>query len=355
MCKQQSDNNFMDQYFELQKKMLHTWQKSFIPNKEDSSSDSIKDKNLMDFFNEWMQASSDAFSKNMSFMKEHSPQGGMLGALETYQNLYSFWNNLTSIKNHESLEKFYTNWQEEYMKIFSNQFTSFLPDSAQKLLKNHMDTYQMLLSTGKNFYTPWINSFNKSQALLGRSFIGDTDAFLNYSKLWRKNYEKTFGRFFDIPALGLGKESLENNLKHADAFITYMNTTSEFFVTLYKVGTKTMENIMKEYQDMLKKGTQPKTFKEFYEYWWKENEAAYINLFRTDDFSKLLSQVVDAGLVLKQNMDNFFEEQLDFLPFPKMSDMKSLYKTVYGLKKEIRGLNRQMSDFVTNKNTKEIE
>ncbi|MCT4618069.1 MAG: hypothetical protein N4A62_01620 [Marinisporobacter sp.] len=355
MCKQQSDNNFMNQYLEFQKKMFHTWQKSFMPNKEGKGSDSLTGKNPMDFFNEWMQASSNAFSKNMSFIKDYYPQGSMLGALEAYQNLYTFWNNLTSINDKENLENFYANWQKEYTKILSNHFTNFLPDSAQKLLKSHMDTYEMCLNTTKSFSTPWVNSFNESQALLGRSFMGDTDAFLNYAKLWRENYEKTFGRFFDVPALGLGKESLENNLKYADAFITYINTTNEFFVTLYKVGTETMEKIMTQYQDMLKKGTQPKTFKEFYEYWWKENEAAYINLFRTDDFSKLLSQVVDAGLVLKQNMDNFFEEQLDFLPFPKMSDMKSLYKTVYDLKREIRGLNRQMSNLVKNKNTNEIE
>ncbi|QZY55134.1 poly(R)-hydroxyalkanoic acid synthase subunit PhaE [Crassaminicella profunda] len=353
MCKQQSDNNFVDQYFELQKKMFHTWQESFIPTKKEKSSDPITGQNPIDFFNQWVHTSYDAFSKNINFMKENAAPNNMLGALESYQNLYKFWNNFTSINDKEQLEKFYSNWQKEYTKMISNHFMNFLPDSAQSLLKDPIDLYQTYLNTSKNFYTPWINSFNESQSLLGKSCMGDTDAFLNYSKLWRKNYEKTFGRVFDIPALGLGKESFENDLKRADAFITYMNTINEFFATIYKVGTETMENIMKEYQDMLKKGTQPKTFKEFYEYWWKENEAAYINLFKTDDFSKLLSQVVDAGLILKQNMDKFFEEQLDFLPFPKMSDMKSLYKTVYDLKKQVKNLNKQIINL--NKNTNDME
>ncbi|TCO77977.1 poly(R)-hydroxyalkanoic acid synthase subunit PhaE [Marinisporobacter balticus] len=354
MCTQQSDSNFMDQYFEFQKNMLHTWQKSFMPNREEKNTDPITEKNPMDFFNQWTNASYDAFSKNINFMKENTASHGMLGALETYQNLYKFWNNLILENDKAPLDKFYSHWQKEYTKMLSNHFMNFLPDSVQNLLKDPIDTYQMYLNTSKNFYTPWLNNFSASQSLLGKSFTGDQDAFLDYVKLYRKNYEKTFGKFFDIPALGLGKEHFENEMNRADAFISYTNTVNEFFVTIYKVGTETMEHIMKEYQSMLTKGTHPKTFKEFYEYWWQENEAAYTNLFKTDDFSKLLSQVVDAGLILKQNTDKFFEEQLDFLPFPKMSDMKSLYKTVYDLKKEIKNLNKEMKNLAKNNNTNEM-
>ncbi|WP_129596620.1 poly(R)-hydroxyalkanoic acid synthase subunit PhaE [Anaerophilus nitritogenes] len=356
MNTQQQNNNFLDQYIKLQKDMFQVWKESFfINNKEKECHHQIDEKSPIGLWNDWMNKSYQAFFKNINPIKESSTQWGMLNASEIYQSLYEFWKNLSTMHDQEQGEDFYTNWQKEYSKILSNHFMNYLPDFSKKLLKESMNTYEIYLNTSKNFYIPWINNLSEGQELLGKSFMGDADAFLEYGKLWRGNYEKTFGKVFDLPGIGIGKEYFENEMKRADAFVSYMNTVNEFFMNLYKVGSETMERIIKEHEKMLKNGSQPKTFKEFYEYWWRENEKAYMNLFKTDDFSKLLGKVVDAGLIVKQNMDKFFEEQLDFLPFPKMSHMKSLYKTVYDLKKEVKKLNKEIDDLIKNKDKNEMK
>lgn len=101
--------------------------------------------------------------------------------------------------------------------------------------------------------------------------------------------------------------------------------------------------------EMLKNGTQPKTFKEFYEYWSKENENAYQKLFNTEDFSKLLAEVVDSSMVFKMRCDNLMEEYISFMPIPTKTEINSLYKTVYELKKELKSVKKELKELKDSK------
>ena len=55
---------------------------------------------------------------------------------------------------------------------------------------------------------------------------------------------------------------------------------------------------------MLEEGTNPKLYKQFYEYWMKQNKVAYQNLIGTDEFSKLIEQVLEAGTNYRKNFDS---------------------------------------------------
>jgi predicted nucleic acid-binding Zn-ribbon protein len=105
-----------------------------------------------------------------------------------------------------------------------------------------------------------------------------------------------------------------------------------------------METIVQGYQRMGEDANQPKTFREFYQYWWTKNEDAYQNLFKTEEFSKLLGQVSEASFEFKKSFDQFLEQQLKLLPIPTKTDLDSLYKTVYELKKQVRAMAKKLSD-----------
>lgn len=341
------ENNFMSDYFDLQKKIINSWQ-GFCPTMETENSKKVKNDQLMESYQAFLKKSYDSFFNMLNPLSKGSSDNRFFNAMDTYQSVYRFWEDLvtkTAKKDLFNVDSFYNSWKDSYTNLFSADWIQN-PLQFQELLKEPLEISQMLFNTQWNFFQPWIDDSEAFQKILEKSISGDKNAALDYIKLFRKDYEKTYGKFFDVPVLGMSRQHFEKQLQSMDSYLSYLNALNEFFATINKVGSETMETIVKEYQNMLENGTQPKTFKEFYEYWWKQNEEAYLNLFKTDDFSQLLGHVVDASVILKKNFDKYLEEQLDFLPFSKNSDMKSLYKTVYDLKKQVKSLNSKVDELI---------
>ena len=347
-------NSFMQEWSEKQKEMLDFWQGAFLPKKEGGSSKECQNcscgNDFVSTMTKWNEMGCEAFSKSMQMftgMPQQDLMKNISSSTAVYKNLHEFWKNLIqgfTPTGSDQMQNFFNNWQNEYTKVLSKSFSTYLPQPFQGLFKEPMEIYQMYFDLSKKFMQPWLDHSNDFTQLFEKSLFENNHDFLGFNNLWMKNYEETFGKLFKVPAFGIHKELFEKQLELMDSFMRYANNISQFYTTMQHVGMNTMKDIISEYQGMLKDDRQPKTFKEFYDYWWQKNEDAYKSLFSTDDFSKLLSQVVDAGLVLKKNYDGYLEQQLSALPLPTMSDMRSLYKSNYELKKEVRKLQKEVSE-----------
>jgi len=67
--------------------------------------------------------------------------------------------------------------------------------------------------------------------------------------------------------------------------------------------------------------------------WVKINEDAFVKVFGTPQFSKIFCEFAQKACEYKIYSDKVLEQLLDWAPFPKNSEMVSLYKTVYELRK----------------------
>jgi len=360
MYSQNTFNEIMNQWVDTQKKIFTTFQETFTPNNVDEKQNEINDtSNPMEFFNPLNKINKDLLENNMKLFGKSTPFeifNKMTNSTDAYYTLYNFWQNFISdatIGDSDSITKFYSQWQKQYMNIFSETFAPFFPQPMQDSLKVSTDIFKTYFNTTKNFSFPWTENAKTFQDLTVKGCLGDNDALLKYTKLFRDSYDKTFGKVFTAPIMGISRESFEKQINSMESFTNYLNTQNEFYATIYSVGSETMKKIMTNYQDMLKNGNSPETFKEFYTYWWKENEEAYKNLFNTDDFSKLLSQLTEASISFKKNFDTLLEEQLQCLPIPTKTDMNSLYKTIYNLKREVRSLKTEINTFTNELNSKE--
>jgi class III poly(R)-hydroxyalkanoic acid synthase PhaE subunit len=345
-------NAILEKWLDFQKNMFNIWQENFIPkmNKDDQTEkNTFSDytKKHLDLFLQWSDINNDLFANTIkTFGEMNFPQNftnNMTNSLHVYHELYRFWQDLIEqFKENDpkKIENFYLKWKEEYMKFVSDHFLSYLPQSLQYLYEEPIKTSQMYFNISKKFFDPWFKDANQFQTLLTQSFWGDKDAFIQYANLWQEDYEKTFGKLLHIPMVGINKEYFEKQMESFDSFIKYIGAMNAFAATMYKVGSDTMQKIIKDYYTILQEGKQPITFKDFYQYWSDTNEEAYKKLFITDEFAKLSSQVIDASLNFKKDCDKLLEYQFKFLPLPTQTDMDSLYKTVYELKKEIKSLKK---------------
>ncbi len=351
--------NFVEQCFDIQRKMFDFWQNSMtmainskekVEEKKDTPITNIFEESMkptQEIIKKWFEVSNDQYSKNFKGFNPAYPQeiiNKMLSGANIYQNLIRFWEdlnvNITGIESDPF--KFYTKWNEDYLKIVSNNFISYLPEQMQNFFKNPIDNYMMSTNTFHKFFNPWIEGTQDLQNLLAKSMTGDKTAYIEFNRLWNEKFSSTYGKILSMPQFSMNREQMQKQMRSLNALINFVNPMNEFVATMAKVNQETLVKIINDYQQMLIEGTNPKTYKEFYEYWWKQNEVAYQNLFGTAEFSKLITQVLDAGVNFKKDFDSLLENQLKFLPYPSRKDMDSVYKTLDDLKREVRSLKKEV-------------
>ncbi|QHI72815.1 poly(R)-hydroxyalkanoic acid synthase subunit PhaE [Aminipila terrae] len=344
-------NNVMDQFFDMQKNMINVWQEAFLPKtdaKEQKSEKMSKEapEDTMDFFTKMMDFNSKLFSpfndgnafeifKKMSF------------GTDVYYNVYKLWEDLNKQAFKPEMKEYtemYGKWKDEYMNFVKQSVIPYLPKPMQSFVKEPMEIMEMYKGFVEKFYGPWIESSEVLKDYMVQGTYKNPIAYLDFMKLWEDNYSKSFGKILNSPTMGFNKEYYEKQQESMDTFVKYMTLLGEFSANIFSVAQKTMEDILDNYMEMQKSGNQPKTFKEFYEYWSKENENAYLKLFNTEDFSKLFSELVDSSMVFKMRYDGLIEEYLKFMPIPTKSEMNSLYKTVYDLKKQVKDARKELKD-----------
>ena len=66
-------------------------------------------------------------------------------------------------------------------------------------------------------------------------------------------------------------------------------------------------------------------------------------LLGTEEFAKVFDEFSDKYAQYMSAQNKVYERMLSSLPIPTNTDMKSLYKTVYDLRKEVRDLKKALA------------
>lgn len=339
-----SNANFFGKIGEWQSEMFDMWQKTFFPQtdkKEETAAQS--QETSFDFFNKWLKLNTGTLNV-FGFGPYNDTIQKLMNTNEVYLNLFRFWENLSKqvTGNQKQVYDFFQTWREQYANLIFTNVIPGLPEPVRSSFKEPQEIFDMYIKMISKLFNPWTENYSELQTLLAKGLSGSKDAYLEFAQRWKDLYENTFAKLLQIPNLGMSRELADKLSESTDKFIRYIQVLSEYTATVYKVGLDNMESLLNRYVDMAKQDSQPKTFKEFYELWWKTNEDAYQTLFGTESFSKLLAQVVDATVTFRKNQNELIEEFFREIPIPVKSDMDGIYKSFYELKKEVKRLKKEI-------------
>lgn len=266
---------------------------------------------------------------------------------QVYYNLYKLYQDIyeKSVEpTEENFKKVMNSYKEQYMQYVNNYIFPYLPGDVQDLLKKSVGLTETYQSTFNTIFGPWADSANTLMDNFMQGAFKDPEGFLKYFETWKSSYNETFGKLLNIPQFGIERNTFQDRMQTFDKFIRFITYYTELLVKLSTLVNETTENVIKDNFEMLKTGNQPKTFEEFYNYWKTTLSNNFDQLFYSDEFSKFLGNFVDSLMILKIDIDKVLEDSLKNLPIPTKTDMDSLYKTVYELKKEVRTLKRKLRD-----------
>jgi polyhydroxyalkanoate synthesis regulator phasin len=280
----------------------------------------------------------------------------MFQTADVYSQLYAMWMQMFDAYRKavgedgkydiEAMSKMLEDWAGEYRAIVQKIFAPALPEQLQWIAELY-DGEIPLLAAGllTHMWAPW---YEYGRAMVDRGMRLEKpspDAAEEIYEGWRKAYEESFGHLLRAPVMGYYREAAEK-LRHTIDSITEFNIVlAEFYAELESAGARSFEKLQEKLADMqAKSGAEPMSFRDLYRLWWETSEELYIELFRTEEFSKLQGQLVDKGMQFRRDFQAYMEEATKELPFPNRSEMDHLYKTVDKLKREVRVLKKELKE-----------
>jgi len=272
----------------------------------------------------------------------------LMGTLDVYTKLHSFWlefiKKMPTKENQEAWEKFMKETFKSYAGINEIFSQSFIPDQVKRMMVIPMDNLKTIQAEIIKFYRPWLEEGGELQKKLFLALQGDRDALMEFQSEWRKLFEKTFSKFAHIPAIGSNREIIEKNMKSLEHFTNYLLTLNEFLSSLNQIGMSNMEKLLVKMSELIEDGKAPASFKDFYKLWSKTNEEAYLELFSTESFAKMLAETIDAGLRFKKVFNDMLQDQMSALPIPTRREIDVLEKNFYLLKKQVKAQARMIEE-----------
>ena len=270
----------------------------------------------------------------------------MMQANTYYLNIYKFWKELEELNvkpAYEEFKKYTSTLAEKYDVMFKDMVIPMLPQEFQTFAKDPIDLLKSYIDTGTNFYGPWTSNAKQLRDLFVEGVLIDKSKLGEFFELWREQFDKTFGAILLSPSMGVNKELIEQQSKTFDAFIDMIMLSTDFSSRIFAVQSEHLDDMIQKYMDMSEKGIQPKSFNEFYTFWSNELEGILDSYFATPEYSKLLGQLSTTAMDYKIEMQKLVEKYLADTPIVTRTEINSLYKTIYDLKKEIKSMKKEQN------------
>ncbi|MDI6829725.1 MAG: poly(R)-hydroxyalkanoic acid synthase subunit PhaE [Actinomycetota bacterium] len=279
----------------------------------------------------------------------------MFQSADVYTHLYAMWAGMYERYRRavgeggeldlKALGGMLEEWGEEYRELVRKVFAPALPEQLQWIAELYSGEIP-LMAAGllAKIWAPWYD-FARETVARGMSPEGPSpQTAVELYEGWRKAYEESFGRLLRAPAMGYYREAAEKLVRAVDSLNEFNLVLSEFYASLQGAGSRGFEKLQERLAAMQAEGKQePMSFRDLYRLWWQTNEDIYIELFRTEEFSRLLGSLVDRGMQFRRAFQAYVEEITKELPFPNRSEMDHLYRTVDRLKREVRALKKELA------------
>jgi class III poly(R)-hydroxyalkanoic acid synthase PhaE subunit len=230
----------------------------------------------------------------------------------------------------------------KYKDVMDSIFGMRSPETMIGLYDQALKLLQTCSTSTRGFADPWTEAIQKNMKLMPQFVEGRPEAFVHIFHNMFSAFDGTFGKAFHIPAVGKDRGKITLHLGVLDDLAVHMAKNIEYQHMLYVTGMTAMEKIIETLASKIKSGEEIKRFDDFFDLWIDINERAYLELFHTEEFSKLQGELLEATLTVRKHLFKLMELYLYDFPIALRSEMDDLYKTIYDLKKKVKGLEKNM-------------
>jgi class III poly(R)-hydroxyalkanoic acid synthase PhaE subunit len=253
---------------------------------------------------------------------------------EAFTKIFDMW------KSFGDPDSMVQDFQNKYMDATADIIKSLFPENVQPFLNRPMDYMNIMVDYYKQFVSPWMEIDPEIMKRIGE---GDIDAYIDFFNDYQAKYSEYLEKYFTVLGMGLNREANEDYMSAINQWNKAMISMGELLAVITKTAQESFTKIGDKVQADLEEGKTITTFRDFYNVWYSVTEEAFETLLATDEFAKVFDDFSDRYSQFMIAQNKVYERMLSTLPIPTNTDMKSLYKTVYDLRKDVRDLKKAVA------------
>lgn len=303
--------------------------------------------NWTNMFNQYYQMLNNSFAemqKNMQNGTTEDAYRNMVNVSEGFTRFAEIWMPFWKSIQEKTFntEMFSQMMKPDAYKELMDKFFGFMPEQSreyfQKMTEMAKGQYSQMNQAATDNYNQMRNSMNAmmpSSAEMFGGMMNNYNAFYNmmnsaaapFTKMMTPNqHTKAMTEWADI----------------SNRMAVYSIKNAELQYMVYNQGGKVMEALAENIAKKVEKGEEVTSIMALYQEWLNLGDSTFVELFESEEYSKLMAEVNAMQLKLRKDVEGQMEKFMVGIPVATRSEMDELYKTIYDLKKEVRDLEKQV-------------
>lgn len=254
--------------------------------------------------------------------------------MELYSKVFDLWKGLSDPAS------FLQNYQNQYSELMQEFFKNFMPAGSLTFFEKPQELLDTCVNYYKEVLSPWMQIDTE---ILERLAVGDRRAYTDFFHQFNQKYEESFAKMFGMMGMGANREANQEQMQAISTYIKMLFAAGEMAGLIMDSFKDSMQRLVERYNAGLQEGKVLTTFREFYDFWYGVTEEVLLELLNTDEFSRIFGDFSDKYSKYMIATNKVYERMLSALPIPTKTDMDSLYRTVYELRKDVRDLRRDLN------------
>lgn len=225
-------------------------------------------------------------------------------------------------------DNFLKQWRDEILGVPHRVSTA--TSGIGELTKSFMAEWGPLLG-------PWLASIQGTGlgGPLGDILGGEKSPL---GKILGSRMEPAFKDLAQIPMIGVGREQIAKIMHAFDVHVDVRKASLQYQGAMAKAIGEAMKETMEQLVALSKKGEKIDGVRDLIRIWVKTADRKFTQMYVNEDFVEIQREVSRANLQNKLAKRAVFEMIFNQLEIPTRTELDDAYKTLHGLKKEVREL-----------------
>jgi polyhydroxyalkanoate synthase subunit PhaE len=303
--------------------------------------------NTMNMYQNWMDSMKNTYSelmKNYSNMDTKNMMSGMFNNADMYMNMFQLWMPMFKSMNDKSFD----------METFKNMFNAPLFKDMMDKMFNMTDLNKKMMSfPGVEAFQNNMNSMMDSNKNIFDNLKANMNNFMpNNNQLFTQTLDmynnmnfqmnNAFAPMMKLMGNNANTQQINASKELANEFVQYQLRSTEMQYMMYNTGLKAMDELAETLYNNIRSGNEVKDFTNLYTTWLTISDKHFVELFSTEEYSKMQADLNSFGMKIKSQINSQMEKSLANIPVVSRTEMDETYKTIYEMKKRITMLEKQL-------------
>jgi polyhydroxyalkanoate synthase subunit PhaE len=303
--------------------------------------------NTMNMYQNWMESMKNTYTelmKNYSNMDSKNMMSGMFNNADMHMNMFQLWMPMFKSMNDKSFD------METFKSMFNAPLFKDMMDKMFNMtdLNNKMMSFPGVADFQKNMNSMMDsnkNIFDNMKANMANFMPNNNQMFTQTMDMYNNmNFQMNNAFAPMMKLMGNNAQTQQMNVSKelANEFVQYQLRSTEMQYMMYNTGMKAMDELAETVYNNIRNGNEVKDFTNLYTTWLTISDKHFVELFSTEEYSKMQADLNSFGMKIKSQINSQMEKSLANIPVISRTEMDETYKTIYEMKKRITMLEKQL-------------